>query len=114
MAWALRMYDESARRNGLSAPPEFAAFARVLGSVGVSEGQRGSIVGDPREATEDRSHEADLVTYREAAGLLRCSVSTVKRRVAAGELVPVRIGGVARLSRSDLTAYIERGGTQTC
>jgi len=47
-----------------------------------------------------------LLTLGEAAQALACSVATVKRRIAAGELPVVVDGRLRRVSEDDLRRYI--------
>jgi excisionase family DNA binding protein len=95
----------SLRRDGVPVPPEVPALATVLRSGG----QR-----VPESANVRRSHTAAApsasevlaVDYRTAAQRLGVSVRTLKRRVAAGELPVVEIGGCRRIRESDLEAYV--------
>lgn len=48
-----------------------------------------------------------MVTYRDAAGLLAWSESTLRRRVREGLLEPVRAGRTVRLRRTDIDRLIE-------
>lgn len=49
-----------------------------------------------------------LVSVRDTADQLGCSVATVWRRVADGSIPkPVKIGGITRWSQSELSALIE-------
>ncbi len=49
-----------------------------------------------------------LVSVRDAAAALGCSVATVWRGVASGTLPqPIRIGGMTRWSASEIAAFIE-------
>ena len=43
-----------------------------------------------------------LLTYPEAAALLRISVRSLYRAVAAGDVQPIRVGGSVRFSRNAL------------
>ncbi len=49
---------------------------------------------------------AILLTYPEAAWILRCSVSHVYREIAAGKLATRRSGRKAFIHREDLDAYL--------
>jgi excisionase family DNA binding protein len=49
---------------------------------------------------------ARLLTQREAADELGCSVATVKRRIASGALPVFRDGRLVRVRGDDLTRYI--------
>ena len=49
-----------------------------------------------------------LVSVRETAAFLGCSVATVWRGVADNRLPqPIRIGGLTRWSKAELAAFIE-------
>jgi excisionase family DNA binding protein len=47
-----------------------------------------------------------LLTYEAAAVVLALSVRTLKRRIAAGDVTPVMVGGLPRIRRADLDAYV--------
>jgi excisionase family DNA binding protein len=49
----------------------------------------------------------ELMNKSEAAKYLRISVGGVNRRLAAGELVPVRIGGLVFFRRETLDLFIK-------
>jgi excisionase family DNA binding protein len=51
---------------------------------------------------------AQMLTIQNVADRLRCSVDTVRRRIADGRLRALRDGGLIRISEADLTAYIKR------
>jgi excisionase family DNA binding protein len=55
-----------------------------------------------------RRFVADYLKIPEVAQLLGLSEKTVRRRVKAGEIPSVFIGGVYRISRADLEEYLER------
>lgn len=48
----------------------------------------------------------ELLTLPRVAELLSCSLATVKRRVAAGELPAYRDGRLVRVRGSDLDRYV--------
>ena len=49
-----------------------------------------------------------LLTVRETASLLGCSVATVWRKASGAELPkPIRIGGMTRWSQGEIVAFIE-------
>lgn len=50
-----------------------------------------------------------LLTYDEAARLLRVCKRTVERLVGRGELPVVRVGRMPRISRAALMQWLERG-----
>jgi excisionase family DNA binding protein len=47
---------------------------------------------------------------RGAAKVLRCSVPTVERLVAAGRVPSIKVGRLRRFRRGDLLALNEKGG----
>ncbi len=49
-----------------------------------------------------------LLTIQAVADLLGVSTRTVRRLIAAGALMPHRIGGSLRVSEDDLRAYLAR------
>ncbi len=49
-----------------------------------------------------------LLTKREAAALLRVSMRTLERMLAAEELASAHVRGVVRIDVSDLRAYLAR------
>lgn len=53
--------------------------------------------------------ETLLLTYEEAARLLRVCKRTVERLVGRGELPVVRVGRMPRISRAALMQWLERG-----
>lgn len=62
--------------------------------------------------TRDRrrpvSNASEWLTRREVAEELVCSEDTVDRRIRSGALKALRDGGLVRISRADLNAYIQR------
>jgi excisionase family DNA binding protein len=57
--------------------------------------------------------ETLLLTYDEAAPLLRVCKRTIERMVGRGELPIVRVGRMPRISRAALTEFVERASTAT-
>ena len=57
--------------------------------------------------------ETLLLTYDEAARLLRVCKRTVERLVGRGELPVVRVGRMPRISRAALMRWLERGSAVT-
>lgn len=55
-------------------------------------------------------HVEEVLTTEEAAALLRVSVKTVYRLVAAGRLPGRKVGRSWRFHRSDLVALVREGG----
>ncbi len=54
-----------------------------------------------------RARPGGLLDTRELAELLGCSISTVKRQVAAGVIPVIKIGRLVRFRRSDVAAMID-------
>lgn len=54
----------------------------------------------------------ELATVRDAAGLLRCSISTVRRLIRSGRLGCVQLPGtrLIRIRQKDLDSYLKRKG----
>ena len=50
----------------------------------------------------------EYLTRREVAEFLGCSPDTVDRRIRSGALKALRDGGLVRISRADLDAYVQR------
>jgi excisionase family DNA binding protein len=44
----------------------------------------------------------ELLSIRDAARHMKCSTDTIRRRINAGALVPVRFGSLVRVRRADL------------
>lgn len=67
----------------------------------------------PLLAGDDAPVEPLILTLPQAAEALGCSVSKVKTLVKTGQLPVTDFGGVRRVRRSDLEAFVERlaGGT---
>ena len=73
----------------------------------VTKGHRGSDVGRSAEPVDAEHVTNDVqLTIEETALRMRCSKSTVKRRIRDGELVPARHGRVVRLAVADVDTYI--------
>lgn len=81
-----------------------------------SRKDRAEEVNSSRAAATDRSspvESEELLTAQEVAGMLRLSISSVYRLIAAGAFPRIRIGGAARFSRRDIAGYIARAGQRT-
>ncbi len=91
--WLAAVLDDLVERRAL--PPALVERARVLAGdclVVVSGGQPAAEV---------------LLTFSEAATLAHVSVSTMRRWVSSGRVVPaVRSGGVVRLRRGDVERLV--------
>ncbi len=53
-----------------------------------------------------RRHRIQFFTIDETAEMLRVATRTVRRRIAAGELIAHRFGGAVRIAESDLRAFL--------
>lgn len=105
---AIHLYIAKATEAGVRVPAELRQVAAVM-AARASRGHRVSPVDVP-PAPRNPEVVRKLVSYTEAAEMLSCSVSTVKRRVAAGQFRPVRDGGIVRLRINDLDDFINRIG----
>lgn len=48
--------------------------------------------------TQEQRHQVPkIVTYQEAADILRCSLRTIYRLIAAGTIKPLRLGSAVRI-----------------
>ncbi len=105
VALALSRYAKEARSDGISVPPEVDGLAELLIDVARSrQGATGLAAAvDPGDAGRmDRA----LLTKREAAAELRCSMRTLERIVASGALPAVAFEAQVRIRRADLEAFI--------
>lgn len=118
VAHALERHRDGLARMGLLPPAGLVAveqWARAIASQSGSSGAAGR--RRPPECAHGRrmdSSELDgplLVTRAEAAHLLGCSVRTVGRWIAAGELPTVTIAGAPRIERAALFDRIHGDST---
>jgi excisionase family DNA binding protein len=58
-------------------------------------------------------NDSELLTLSEAAGELRCSVATVKRRIRSGALPAYRDGRLVRVRAVDLRRYVAERVTRS-
>jgi excisionase family DNA binding protein len=106
---ALRAHLRRLRSDGVPPPADLEELAeRLLPRSGaVSSGQERS-----ESAVPSSSGESDpMLRTTEAARQLGVSPSTIRRRVAAGDLAVVRIGRAVRFRTSDLQKFGEKGTT---
>jgi excisionase family DNA binding protein len=59
-----------------------------------------------RHGTRDRRHRIQFFTIAETAEMLRVCTHTVRRWVAAGELIAYRFGNAVRIAEPDLRAFL--------
>lgn len=104
LALALSRYTREIRREGIAPPPEVLALAEFFADCATVR------PGATAEAGTTQPREAEamnpLLTKRETAAALRCSVRTVERLIAAGDLVSVSVAGGCRVRRADLEDYV--------
>ncbi len=65
-------------------------------------------MGDARRPREPVSSDPLLLTPEEAAQVLRIGRTTIYALMKSGELHPVHIGRICRLSRAELQRYVRR------
>ena len=54
-----------------------------------------------------------LISVRDAASALGCSIATVWRRAADGSIPkPIKLGGMTRWSKAEIDAFIEQAKSQ--
>jgi excisionase family DNA binding protein len=70
-------------------------------SSGGTEGRRLE-----RDDAHDRRHRIQFFTITETAEMLRVCTRTVRRWIAAGELVAHRFGNAMRIAEPDLRAFM--------
>ena len=71
---------------------------------------------DPDSFSGSPDQLPDVLFVKDLARLLRCSPSTIRRRVRAGVLPISMLAGVDkrwRFSRADVAAWLGRGGPRT-
>ena len=63
--------------------------------------------------TAEAAHNtSDILTKKEAAGLLRCTPRYLERQIRVGRLKALKPSGkLVRIRRSDLDAFLESGAT---
>lgn len=102
---AIRERGLQSRRNGIAVPKGVADIERAL-ALGVTAGHSGSGPAMLARTEQIEVMKPRLIRYETAAELLDVSVSTLKRRIAAGDLHPVSIGDTPRIRVAELDEYI--------
>ncbi len=59
-----------------------------------------------RQSRDDRRHAIQLFTVAQIAEMLRVNPRTVRRLIAAGDLVAHRFRGCLRITEADLRAFL--------
>lgn len=109
LAVAIRMYRNLCTQQGQRVPPTLREIEQAMAQRAM-RGHEGSSLDQSPRAGNPHVVNRKLLSYAEAARAMSCSVSTVKRRIAAGELAAVRDGRCARIRAVDLDSYIENLG----
>jgi excisionase family DNA binding protein len=97
IAELLEEHRQRCRRDGLVLPVGLASALALA---------RGRQRATPR-GENALSPDALCVTFEQAATVLAVSRRTVERMAARGELPTVEIGGIRRIAREDLLAYVQ-------
>lgn len=110
---ALEFYRRELVKNGHPVTEEVTALARHFIALGsgreVIEGHGGSLFAPLAPVPDGGGMDDQLLTRPAAAQRLGVSVSTLKRREAAGDIQPLRHGRVVRYRAADLIALMEAG-----
>jgi excisionase family DNA binding protein len=106
LALAIGQHRQWADRAGLQLPAGLPEFERHLTSR-ATQGQRGTPLEDLWRVRDGDQVTRRLLTYDDAARALACSLRTVKRLVAKGQLTAVHLAGAARIRVTDLDAYVD-------
>lgn len=106
LARAISKHEAECRRDGVLLPPALPLLVDFLVSL-ASARQDATPLADLANADHSGPMERTLLTKRETAAELRCSVRTVERMISAGRLAAVELGGQLRVRRVDLDAFVE-------
>ena len=71
-----------------------------------SDGDMEAVASGPVRGRRNRDNEIRFFTIAEVAERLNVSTRTVRRWIKAEDLIAHRIGGVLRISESDLRAFL--------
>lgn len=110
---ALARHEVECRRNAVELPPAVPLVRELLQSLATAR-QDATPLGDLGGMADGEPMTPALHTKREVAVSLRCSVRTVERLIAGGDLVAVQLGGRTLIRPADLEAYVgslATGGT---
>lgn len=100
IAWSLQSHADELRRRGRPVPHWLPAMAGVF-TAWATGGATSSLDLTPRP-------EPRLLTYAEVGHLLAVSPRTVQRLVEDGDLVAVKVRGLARVRAEDVDNYLNR------
>jgi excisionase family DNA binding protein len=71
-----------------------------------SSGVPNELLPEEISGAHRRRQRIQFFTIAETAEMLRVATRTVRRRIAAGELIAHRFGGAVRIAESDLRAFL--------
>lgn len=115
IAAALEFYRRELAKNGRPANIEITSLARQFIALGSGQevigGHRGSLFAPLASAPDGGDMEGPLLSRPDAAEFLGVSVSTLKRREAAGLVSALRHGRVVRYRTTDLIEHMKAGST---
>lgn len=105
VAVAIRRYRSTSVRDGRAVPVALADLERLLSQRAIARPEATEL--ERLESMgEGESMTPVLLDTKQAARRLLCSQRTLQRRVAAGQLTPVRNGRIVRFRVADLDAAI--------
>jgi excisionase family DNA binding protein len=73
-----------------------------------ASGSPGPATNHPDQSGGEQKPAPPFLSLREAADWLCVSISTLKRLIAKGDLVTIRVGARRKISASHLAAYVSR------
>lgn len=103
---ALARHEVECRRNATAVPAAVPLVRELLESLATMR-QDATPLGDLGGVADGEPMTPALLTKREVAVSLRCSVRTVERLLAAGAMAAVQMGGRTLIRPADLAAYVE-------
>lgn len=108
LAVAVKMHRDRMRRDDQPVPGELAELQQRW-----TETARGGQAGTESAPIEVPAHDQGrlLLTYEETARVLSVSRKTIYRLTGAGDLPVVKVGGLMRIHRDDVEAYVEQNRT---
>lgn len=110
LARALSRYipeaTREARAMGLGVPGELLTLAEFFTDCARTRQDATSGAGPGRAVEAMAMTDTLLLTKRQAAAELACSVRGLERLVAGGAVRTVQVGGAVRIRRADLEAYV--------
>ncbi len=105
VAVAIRHYRFTCIRNNIRAPSHLVELEQLLSQRAIARPEATELEQFASIA-ESEAMSPLLLTAKQAARRLLCSERTLQRRVAAGQLAPVRNGRIVRFRVTDIDAVI--------